>query len=287
MAEYAYSLVQYVPDPAREERMNVGVVVASPAGDFLAGKLATQRDLGRLRRLGLALETEPLARLGESLSVSARTPDQLVVNAGAPWTYEALRRASAEWGGTLQFSAPRPVVHEQPDALLHDLYARLVADPAPRRQRARDRRWVNRRVREGLQSALAARVPTADPTEHIQRNVRVAGVVETHQFDFQLLNGRPLQLVRTLSFEGANDAALRNEVDATAWAIEDVHRAHSDLPCAVVTIGSSGLVDRASRAYLAYGAELVREPELGDWLDIAATRLALALASEADPAESA
>jgi len=54
MAEYAYSLVQYVPDPAREERMNVGVVVASPAGDFLAAKLATQRDLGRLRRLGRA-----------------------------------------------------------------------------------------------------------------------------------------------------------------------------------------------------------------------------------------
>ena len=99
MAEYAYSLVQYVPDPAREERMNVGVVVASPAGDFLAGKLATQRHLGRLRRLGLALETEPLARLGESLSVSARTPDQLVVNAGAPWTYEALRARARSGAG--------------------------------------------------------------------------------------------------------------------------------------------------------------------------------------------
>lgn len=279
MTEYAYAVVQFVPDPMRDERINVGIVVVSPSDDFFSGRMATSRDLGRLRRLGVAFETGPFQDLARSFQRSARSPEQLGID--GPWSYEALRQASVEWGGTLQLTPVRPVLHDQPDLLLTELYGRLVADPAPRRGRARDRRWVNRRVRERLRGALADHLPGVDPDEHIQRNVDVAGQVASHRFDFELVNGRPLQLVRTVSFEGADDQALRNEVDAIAWAIEDVHRAHDELPCAVVSIGSSALAERASRACAAYGAELVREGEMDAWLATAAAHLVLAVGAPA------
>jgi hypothetical protein len=68
------------------------------------------------------------------------------------------------------------------------------------------------------------------------------------------VNGRPIHLVRTLSFEGGDEAALRNAVD---------------------------VAERAARAYAAYGAYLVREDEISEWLDSTAAQLALALKAPA------
>ena len=54
MATYAYSLLQYVPDPIRNERLNVGVLIVGDDVSFFGSRVLPKRQQARLRRLGRA-----------------------------------------------------------------------------------------------------------------------------------------------------------------------------------------------------------------------------------------
>jgi len=76
---------------------------------------------------------------------------------------------------------------------------------------------------------------------------------------------------------GGDRSILRTQVDALAWAIDDVRKRDHSTPLTVLTIGSEPILDTAERVYDALGAQLVREEQLDQWIDAATTRLVLAL----------
>ena len=138
------------------------------------------------------------------------------------------------------------------------MFVAFVANPRPKRERARDRRWVRSRVGKSLRRAFA------DTPHHVRKDLKVRGGLDRHTFDYGVENAKLRQLVQTLALEGQDRPHLKTEVDALAWAIDDV-RATTPIPIVVVTIGSGSLFETAKRIYEGLNAQIVTEPEIEDW----------------------
>jgi hypothetical protein len=116
--------------------------------------------------------------------------------------------------------------------------------------------------------------PNTHPEDVIRSDPQVRGEFEEHRFDFALSNGELRQVVQTLSFEASDKDTLKTEVDAVAWAIDDVRRARGQVPISVVTIGDSKILDAAERVYTGLDASVIREPEIPAWADAVVVGLA-------------
>jgi hypothetical protein len=80
------------------------------------------------------------------------------------WTLGQVSAAAEGWANTIQLSEPRSAVDEAPDLLVSTLFDRYVATRPPHRERARDRRWIKRKVTTALESARRLRhARNADP----------------------------------------------------------------------------------------------------------------------------
>lgn len=274
MPTYRYSLIQYVPSASREERINVGVVVIGEDPDFFGSRILARSQRGRLKRMGFSESFAFLDEVSRELGESAVAEGQLAIQTGGPWDAETVERARVEWANTIQVTTPRAAVHDKPNALLHSLYAELVADPAEPRHRARDRRWIQRRALKGLRGGLSG-AEAFDFDAHVQTDVHVAGALEQHDFDIQLVNGQPIRLIRGLALEGLSKRD--REIEALAWTIDDVQKSVAATPISVLAVGDGPAFGRAQHIYEGLGAQIVRESELDAWLDQAATGLLVAV----------
>jgi hypothetical protein len=273
MPNFRYSLIQYVPSPVRDERINVGVIVTGEEPEWFGSRLLTRTHRGRLKRLGFAGTFSFLDDLNRELADSAVTHDQLAIPRSRPWNADAVESALADWANTVQLSAPRAAIHDRPQVLLDALYAELVADPAEPRHRARDRRWIRSRALTGLRQGLES-VPGFDFDAHVRTKVRIAGALEQHDFDIELLNGQPIRLIQGLALEGVSKRD--REIEALAWTIDDVQKT-SATPISVLSVGGGAAFNRARHIYEGLGAQVVGEPEFDAWLEQASTGLRVAV----------
>jgi hypothetical protein len=282
MPVYSYSVIQLVPSPTRDERLNVGVLVAGDDPPYFKARFLGKREEQRLKRISFAEDIDFIDALKGEMERSEIAIKAPRLAEEPAWTVEAVRRAAGEWGGTLRISEPRSATHEQPDALLDALFTDFVADPRPPApERARDRRWVRKKVREGLRQSLQTARPELEFEEVVARDEKVRGEFEEHQFDYRLGNGQLVQLVQALSVETRDRRAARTEVDAIAWAVDDVRRSENDVPISVVSIGDGAVLSTAERVYKGLGAELVREGEINPWIEQVSARLIQTLGAQA------
>jgi hypothetical protein len=266
---YHYSIVRYVPDPIRGEQLNVGVVVVAKDGSYIGARFAGPPELARLRRLGFEQDfafVRDLAEEIESQVTGAQLPLDDPQHPHPIWTFETVQRAAEEWANTVQLSEPRSAVDDTPEALLATLFARYVAlRAAPQRERARDKRWIKQKVTRTLRQTLATL--ERDPDEYVGRDERIGGALDVHVVDYVLRNSDVRHVVETMSFETTNRRALKTEVDAFAWTIDDLRAGGLSVPITVATIGGGRLLEEAERVYTGLGADVVREPALDPWVD--------------------
>lgn len=265
MTVFRYSIVRYVPDPVRGEQLNVGVVAGDTDGRSFGARFLGRNQFSRLKRLGFAEDFGFIGELAEEITSGASgAQTQLLGKQREPWKLETIDMAAVEWANAIQFSELRAAEVDELEPLLDELFARYVVPPRRRRQRARDKRWVKRKVTARLRNAVAE--AQRDPDDIIHQDERIAGEFDEHTFDYALTNGRLRHLVETMSFETSDRRALRTEVDAVAWAIDDVRRARSRLPITVATIGRGKILDDAQRVYESLDATVVREDDLDPWV---------------------
>jgi len=94
------------------------------------------------------------------------------------------------------------------------------------------------------------------------------GALQIHQFDAGIANGRTYIAARGLSFEGPATRDASKEVEATAWAIDDIRQTASPPKLAVIALPprrSSKLFDEANHVFTSLGTEVVPEDEAHDW----------------------
>ena len=278
MAVCKFSIVRYVPDPVRGEQLNVGVVLGCESPRFFRARFLAPQQSGRLRSIGFDEDFGFLRDLDREFRVSALSEARLPLEGlEGPWTLGAVERAAHEWANTIQFAELRAAVHDEPGALLDVLYERYVAPVRRREKTERDRRWIKSKVSRTLRQTVLEVAPTRNPAEVVQSNSRVSGAFEEHTFDYGLVNGRLFHLVQTLSFAVRDRDALRTEVDATSWALDDLKRAGNRIPVSVVTAGDGRLLEGARRIYEAFDAQVVREDGIDEWLNAVSAEIAQVL----------
>jgi hypothetical protein len=211
---YHYSLLRFVPDAARGEFVNVGIL----AGDDDAGDW----DLRLIQNLRRARSIDDKGALGIALSFAARLEDHIValdpqLADVEPMSTDYVLHLSEEMQNVVQLTPPMPVAAGSADEALDLLFSELVVDPTALRFRF-DKK--NRAQASTRRAYKAHEIPTEAVTEHAPL---VAGPYEG-VFDFAVANGGVVQLVQCWSFQLPNQVELADQVKAWAWVVRELRR---------------------------------------------------------------
>lgn len=258
-----YTVVQYVPDPIADERINVGVISWDDVGihcRFIA-------DWRRVQAFGTG-SLNFVRRFAGKLEMLTSAQLRLALEHGDGFDAERLEKIVGTWENNIQFTPPRGSLKDA-RSLLADvvpIFLReraLLPRPAPRR----DRRVAAILAAKVIFDAMEKRI--ADQAERVVRkNEKLAGMIEEHKFDVVLANGKPLAAVHALSFETSEHERLERAVDAAAWLVEDVKKKHRELPVAVFAlppVDPSPPYERAKKLFPQLKGELVPEAKMAQW----------------------
>jgi len=207
---YRFSLLRFVPDPARGEFINIGAIAGDDSGVDWSLRLVS--NLARANRL------DDKGTLGAALAFAATIEariealDQLP-GFGEPISLQWLETTSAEMQNIVQLSEPTPVVATSAEDALDLVFEELIVDPAARRFRFFKKYRAVSQLR-------AAYTEVEIPDEAVDKSVRVTTSRYSDSFDFGIHNGRLVQLAKCWSFQLPGQDALAEEVKAWAWVVE-------------------------------------------------------------------
>ena len=218
---YVYSLVRFVPDPARGEFVNVGAVVGSDESSewqvrqienpVRARAIDEQRSLSAvwsfMDRIGVEVD-----RFESSLNQLLRAPE---VELNEEWLW----RLHADHQNIVQLSAPTPLAAESADDALDRVFSLMVLDPAVRQQSFTKKHAALAAMRRAFRDAGVLK------GDHLSERVQLSTAHHTERFDFAVANGRVLQLAQTWSFQVPDQDTLAERVKAWAWTVQDARQA--------------------------------------------------------------
>jgi hypothetical protein len=267
-----YAVIRYLPDPLREEHLNVGVVVITDDGSFKGCRFVS--DWRRARYFGRR-DVSFLKDFAGEFTAAASL--QLQLPGLEHLDSQKLEALAVNWQNAIRFSEVRASVAPDPRALLNRLFEQYVGGERREPARARDKRAVLGAAQATLMRELDRRFPQSTPT--IIRYDSLEGAHGPADFDLVVRNGRPLMGIEALSFEVPRSKELSNQISAAAWAISDVRQRDPGFPLAVVVLPPRARrddFDRATGIYKDLGADVVTDEQIPDWAPGAADRIAAA-----------
>lgn len=193
--QHLYSVARVVPDVARGEFINVGIIVGSDES-----REWTLRDIGNLSRTN-HLDDENLlpAVMGQLASVGG-VLQRFVSSQEMLIPAESIEQVDSEWlsrlaydsANTLQFTMPRPISADSAEEALELLWDELILEPATRRF---DFLKKYRAVVE-VRQALHARQIGAG---HLIERARFGGRHHESSMDFVIHDSQAVQLANCWS----------------------------------------------------------------------------------------
>jgi hypothetical protein len=211
---YHYSLLRFVPDPARGEFINLGILAGDD--DARDWELRLVQNLRRLKAiddkdaLGLALAFA--ARLEEHIVATDQIPETTSV---APISTEWLASLAGEMQNVVQLTEPTPLVAESAEAALDTLFTEFIVDPAAQRFRFQKKHRAVASTRRAYRDHEV-------PEDAILEPAPVTAGPYDGRFDFAVSNGSVVQLVQCWSFQLPNQAELAEQVKAWAWVVREL-----------------------------------------------------------------
>jgi hypothetical protein len=229
MASY-FSVLQYVPRPSADERINFGVVCFSD-NEVRARIVSDWARIERFSRRDVRFLKDFATRLHEA---TRRIDAAGAAPLPAEWTRTDLERMAKSWSHSIQLTEPRASLLGVPQ-LLESIYLDFIDEPTRRATPARGRRDARLGLRILLQDALGAFVDKKVARSLLKRG-KLDGRAEVHPFDAILGNGHPYLVAQALSFEA--DATLPSDdfLRSLAFRIEDVNKLQPDLPFAIYAL---------------------------------------------------
>jgi hypothetical protein len=264
-----YTVVQYVPDVVKDERINVGVI----AFDQANVRVRFLDNWRRVRQFGNE-DIGFLREFAERLALASDEQLMLSLVGERPMSAAELTQMTEEWLNSIQFSPLKASLRDV-DALL-DEATRLYLQ-------------TKRRVRRAFRTKQDAAKIAADHTERailrafgayaasrlVARRYPFTGQYQEHKLDVAVKNGRVYYAAVGLSFELRDSAELSRQRDQTAWEVNDIRNAHGDLPLAVVTlpprddmanaVNIRRIYREAEHAFRGLGAEVLTEDNVDVW----------------------
>lgn len=262
-----YTIVQYVPNPIADERMNIGVIAYDDSGVYAR----FLRNWRRAKAFGSG-EVAFLKDFAATMEASLGDQRAMLINdRGAPPQIDraTIEAMAGSWANSVQLTDPRASLQD-PRELLAVITRRFLLEHASAPRDARDRRIAAKIAAEAVRDSLERR--GQDVLQHyFHRNRELIGAVLPHRFDVVVMNGKPFYAAQGISFEGSDERSTDKEVAALAWAFEDVREEKPDMPLALVALPPKrpdyAPFDRAKKMASAYGVEMLSEAAVRKWAE--------------------
>lgn len=223
-----FSVVQYVPDPIADERMNIGVITIGDGGV----RCRFLHDWERVVRFG---GTDAAFLKEFARSVRDTTLDQnRLLPVAPPLDLAVLERMASGWINSIQLTPPRGSTLDA-EALLASVAGDFLKERVPVRREARDKRSIAARAEAAFSDALEHRFGTPTARELVTRGFPYRGRRDMHEFDVAVRNGEVFLGAFAVSFGVSGTKYLHDQVKITAWDLADVRAEYPDLDLAVVT----------------------------------------------------
>jgi Protein of unknown function (DUF3037) len=228
-----YSVIQYVPNPIADERINIGVL----AFDQQTVKVHFLSNWDRVRVFGRSQDMSTLRNFADRMQKSAAAGqlfpgDELSGDElnNTP-NHERLLKIVQGWINQVQFTEPRKSL-DTVDNLLNDAIATYLLEPETK-PKLRDRQAAARIAQNKIKQALIDKLGENRAQELLKPDYRISGKLQPHIFDIAIANGRPLLAAHGLSFE----VQTSNQVtDSLAWMIADVKNHQPDFPLGILAL---------------------------------------------------
>jgi hypothetical protein len=281
-----YSIVQYVPNPIADERINIGVV----AFDDNDVRVQFVNNWGRVQAFGgedIHFLRDFAKRMNfaasEGLLFPGDEPD------GTP-KHERLKKIAQGWINSIQFTEPRGSL-ENVESLLEDIAQTYLVNVEILLKDIAQTYLVNNDVNDIVFSQKtkrnrqdAAIITTSiikkillsynKPAlkEMLHNDFLVKGSHKEHKFDAVVANGKTYLAAHGISFEVNPPETLQ---DSISWMISDVKEFDSKLPIGIVALPPkkerqnyeklNEIYQTTISTYRSLGAEVLQENEVQPW----------------------
>jgi hypothetical protein len=263
-----YSIVQYVPNPIADERVNIGVVT------FDEDKVCVQflKNWDRVRHFGtgninflrdFAKQMNEAAAYG--LLFPGDQPD------GTP-KQERLTKVARGWINSIQFTEPRSSL-DSAQNLLEDIIQDYLIEPATEKPIFRDRQAAARLTVSQIKKILERRLG-AEAKERLKTNYPVRGSHREYDFDAVFANGQPYFAAHAISFEVRVPAEVQNSI---SWMIADVKQQNPQFLLAIIALPPKAesanrkyledIYQQTTSTYSQLGANVLTESQIQPWVE--------------------
>jgi hypothetical protein len=254
-----YSVLQYVPHPLTDERVNIGVITVER--ETTAVQLLS--DWRRVANFG-----------GVNVDSLSRAVKGVVEDLRAIKSPEQLEELSRAWTHSVQITAPRASLLSA-ETLLPKMVEMMLIDVAPTTQR-RPKLELVRRARSAVEVAL--REHQVEQHGHVDQRLNVPGLYTSHPVDLAISNGKLLVAAQALSFERSPGAQVQRDISATAFILDDIGRSFSP-PSLALLVRPPEEADRADyvsamNLFQQLPTEIVSPRQMGSWASGVAERVA-------------
>ena len=263
-----YSVIQYVPNPIADERINIGIVAFND-------QLVKTRFVKSWQRVGCFAKSdcdieflkdfkyklERLASLGLLFSNDADDKSR---------NLDRLNKVAESWNNSVQFTAPRGSLRD-PQSLLDDLAEDLLVEPFPKKTPTfRNRDAAIKVTRKKVKSIVDNFGKGAN--QYYKTDYNLQGELTKNKFDVAVANGRTFLAMRAISFEVKINDLL---ISSTSWLIADVRKVQPNVPIGVVILPpkkesirfeqSNRVYKESKSMYESLGAETIYEEDIESW----------------------
>jgi hypothetical protein len=266
------TIVQCVPDPVIDERINVGVIVY---GD---GRIRSRfvSDWKRVRSFGVE-DVEFLKDFADRLQHAGTGQGVLPGMPGvARFDESALERIVGSWSNAIQFTEPRGSLRD-PDTVLEDAAKRFLREHVPSRRVIRTRATAAALARETVERGFKGLLDQRKVEQLVRKNPELPGKLDDHhRIDVAVGNGNWRFAAHGLSFELHDFDQLESDYSRAAFAVSDIVQRIHDLKFAVLLLPPTQdatpkicrLYERATHTFERAGAEPLSESSLSDWVEL-------------------
>ena len=213
---HVYSLIRFVPDPARGEFINIGAVAGSEESSDWA-----VRQISNFVRARALDESSALNgvwafvdRLGKEIDEYQLGLDQLF-GPQQDLSEDWLAMLHRDHRNVVQLTYPIPMVAESAEDALDRVFDLMIVDPSQRRYRFRKKNEAIAALRR------AYRAHEIDRESEICEGVTLSTSDYQVRFDFAITNGKALQLAHAWSFQVPNQDSLAEHVKSWGWTVQD------------------------------------------------------------------
>lgn len=259
MALSHYSIVQFVPSPERDERVNIGLLLVSPELRYAAAYFDDPQRRGH--RLAPSADLAFLEDVRREFAPLMYSRPQLALDhVEAQWTRGRLQQLHEDAGNVVQFTLPRAAITEDPAALLNELRAKFLGDIVVR-PRARSVRAIQGTIRRAFDAVGRG--------DDLKPDFPVRGRHDSYVMPFALQNGRTQQLIDTLSLRRADAKQIHVDIQAAGYRFHDLREAHYASGLALVVAAPSPtheLVRLTADVLEEFRAQVVLEDHVDPWV---------------------